>query len=427
MSSDPNSWAANLFPQAETAACKLLAYCRDNDWAGYDPYDALNSRLFSALPALQSRIPRLALTQLLKRSPINIRGLLQVPKTQNPKGIALFLSAVLQAPEICGGESGDVIGGLVERLRALRSTGTLYWCWGYSFPWQTRTIIVPRGAPNLVCTMFVAGALFDLYEDEKRGRAEHLAMAVSAAEYILDELYWTEGSEVAGFCYPLPECRGNVHNANFLAAALLCRAYKHTGEKRFLAPALRAARYSAGKQRPDGSWPYSEYPTQQWVDNFHTGYNLCALQSISRDLDTREFDSAMRRGFEFYKAHFFRPDGAARYFHDRTYPLDIHCVAQSIITLLAFRDLDPDNLRQAASTLGWAMKHMWDERGFFYYRVLRAGTVRTSYMRWSQAWMLLALSTLLRAGRSSADRLATESAGASVQLGQSQSQSVKAC
>jgi len=37
------------------------------------------------------------------------------------------------------------------------------------------------------------------------------------------------------------------------------------------------------------------------------------------------------------------------------------------------------------------MNHMWDERGFFYYRCLRLATIRTSYMRWTQAWMLLAL------------------------------------
>jgi hypothetical protein len=43
----------------------------------------------------------------------------------------------------------------------------------------------------------------------------------------------------------------------------------------------------------------------------------------------------------------------------------------------------------------WAMNHMWDKRGFFSYRVLRLCTIRTSYMRWSQAWMLLALSSLL--------------------------------
>jgi len=49
----------------------------------------------------------------------------------------------------------------------------------------------------------------------------------------------------------------------------------------------------------------------------------------------------------------------------------------------------------ARSVFKWAMTNMWDERGFYYYRVYRAGTVRTSYMRWSQAWMLLALSELV--------------------------------
>jgi hypothetical protein len=379
---------------AETAARKLFAYCRDNDWAGHDPYDALNSKIFMALPALQSRIPRLVLTQLLKRSPIDLRGLLQVQKTQNPKGIALFLSALLKAPELCRGEKEDWVGSLAETLAALRSPASQYCCWGYSFPWQTRTIVVPRGAPNVVCTVFVAGALFDLYE--RRQEAQHLEMAVSAAEYILEELYWSEGHEVAGFCYPLPGVRSRVHNANFLAAALLCRAYKHTGQEKFVGPALKAARYSVTKQRSDGSWMYSEAASQQWIDNFHTGYNLGALQSIAGDLGTGEFEGPMTRGFEFYRAHFFRQDGAPRYFHDRTYPLDIHCVAQSIITLLAFQDLNPDNVHLAASVFRWAMKHMWDERGFFYYRVLRLGTVRTSYMRWSQAWMLLALAEFIR-------------------------------
>src|SRR5438309_8079350 len=76
---------------AKATALKLLAYCEANDWAGYDPYDALNSRVFTALPFLNSRLPRLVLTQALKRSPINIRRLLLIPKTQNPKAIALFL------------------------------------------------------------------------------------------------------------------------------------------------------------------------------------------------------------------------------------------------------------------------------------------------------------------------------------------------
>lgn len=381
-----------LLSDVETTLQKLLAYCRANEWAGYDPYDALNSKLFEMLPILDSRLPRLVVTQVLKRSPINVRSLLQIPKTQNPKAIALFIAALLKSPELSMPDGEDLVDTLANRLVALRSVGTPYWCWGYSFAWQTRTITVKRAAPNLVCTTFVASALLDLYQE--RQRPEHLEMAVSAADYILNELYWSDGDALAGFSYPLPSLRVQVHNANFLAAALFCRLYRYTGESRFLAPALKVVRYSAGKQLPDGSWYYGEVKTQRWVDNFHTGYNLGALQQIGRYLDTDEFESCARAGFNFYKDHFFRADGAARYFHDRIYPIDIHCIAQSIITLLEFQHLDPHSVELAHSVYRWAMNHMWDERGFFYYRALRLATIRTSYMRWSQAWMLLALSTL---------------------------------
>ncbi len=377
----------------EAATLKLLAYCQANDWAGHDPYDALNSRIFLALPFLNTRFPRLVLTQLLKRSPINVRGLMLVPKTQNPKAMALFLSASLKLAKVGVGDTEKIIPLFIDRLRALRSEGVPYSCWGYSFPWQTRTIIVPRGAPNLVCTAFVASALLDAYEQGQDPVC--LGMAVEASEYILNVLYWTEGDSVAGFSYPLPSLRVHVPNANFLAAALLCRVFKHTGESKFLEPALKVARYSAASQRTDGSWDYGEASSQRWIDNFHTGYNLCALRSIGRSAETSEFESSIQRGFEFYVNHFFLEDGAPKYFHNRIYPLDIHSVAQSIITLVALRDLDPSSVPLARSVFRWAMGHMWDDRGFFYYRVLRSCTIKTSYMRWSQAWMLQAMSTML--------------------------------
>src|SRR5207245_2383832 len=206
------------------------------DWAGYDPYDAVNSRLFAALPFLNSKIPRLVLTQTLRRSPINLRRLLLVPKAQNPKSMALFLSAFLKLSRIGVAKTGDLVDPMIERLIARRSQGVPYWCWGYSFPWQTRTIVVPSGAPNLVCTTFVGNALLDAYEQRGDGRC--LGMAVSAAQYILDELYWTDGKSVSGFSYPLPDLRNHVPNANFLGAALLCRVFQHTSEKKFLGPAL---------------------------------------------------------------------------------------------------------------------------------------------------------------------------------------------
>jgi hypothetical protein len=386
------SHVVNRKSDVEEVTQKLLAYCRASDWAGYDPYDALNSRLLAAVPFLNSRVPRLVLTQVLKRSPINIRRLALIPRTQNPKAIALFLSAFLKLSRIRMADQ-EYCYVMIERLIALRSQGIPYWCWGYSFPWQTRTNIVQAWAPNLVCTSFAANALLDVYEQRQDARC--LRMATSAAEYILNELYWTDGGSTCGFSYPLPSLRGSVHNANFLAGALLCRIYHHTGEQKFLGPALKAVRYSVAQQHSDGSWYYGEAPTQRWIDNFHTGYNLCGLLAVGRYVGTTEFASKLKYGFDFYRAHFFRDDGAAKYFHKRTYPIDIHSVAQSIITLLELRNLDLSNVLLAHSVFRWAMDHMWDERGFFYYRVLRVGTIRTSYMRWSQAWMLLAMSTLL--------------------------------
>jgi len=390
----PHADSYACLEQAKDATQKLVEYCLVNNFEGYDPYDALNSKIFGSLPILNSRVPRILLTQIMKRSPINLRHLARIPKTQNPKGIALFLSAFIRLTSIRIATQGDFVALMIERLINLRSPGVPYWCWGYSFAWQGRAVLVPRGAPNLVCTTFVADALLDAYE--QNGQTKCLGMAVSAAEYILNELYWTDGNTAAaGFSYPLPSIRSQTHNATFLASALLCRLYKQTGDEKFLGPALKAARYSAAKQSENGSWRYGEAPSQSWIDNFHTGFNLCALQRIGRYLDNREFEPCIRRGFSFYRDHFFREDGAARYFHNRTYPIDSHCVAQSIITLILFRNFDPDNVFLACSVFQWAMKHMWDDRGFFYYRVLRACTIRTSYMRWTQAWMLLALSVLL--------------------------------
>ena len=373
---------------------RAIEYCDANDWAGYDPYDALNSRVFANLRFLQSRMPRIALTQLLKRSPVNLRPLLNVPRTQNPKALSLFLSAFAKLAAV-GCDYTHHSRYLVDRIKLLRSTNQDYWCWGYSFPWQTRTVIVPSGTPNLVCTAFVASALLDAYE--YCGEREYLTIASSAANYIVDQLYWDDGDSVAGFAYPLPTVRNQVHNANFMAAALLCRVSNHTGETGLVEPALRAARFSASRQYPNGSWHYGEGASQGFIDNFHSGFNLCAMHTIARELGGDEFTEKIEKGFRFYQEHFYLPNGSIRYFHNRTYPIDIHAVAQSVITPIVLSESMPSRIDLSLSVFRWVRTHMWDPRGYFYYRLLRSGTIRIPYMRWSQAWMVFATAQLLSA------------------------------
>ncbi|WP_174783912.1 hypothetical protein [Endozoicomonas acroporae] len=77
--------------QVEAISTLVLEQSRQDHFAGYDPFDGLNGKLFEWLPGLKSGIFGLAWIQFFKQSPINFRPLLGVPKRRNPKGIGLFI------------------------------------------------------------------------------------------------------------------------------------------------------------------------------------------------------------------------------------------------------------------------------------------------------------------------------------------------
>lgn len=374
---------------------RLLAYCRGQDWAGYDPYDALNSRVFRATPLARSAWCRLAFTQFMKRSPVNLRPLFRVPRRRNPKGTALFVMALLNLRKAGQFTEDEVIRGLVGDLIAARSPGASGSAWGYGFDWQTRTYLVPEGTPNIICTTFAGNALLDAWEAFRDEAC--LRHAVAAAEFLLQALREELPGGAVCFRYtPLVSTR--IHNANLLGAAYCARVAAITRREEWRELAVRAAGYSAGQQSAEGAWRYGEAATQSWVDHFHTGYNLCALHAIARHAGIGTFDGALARGLGFYLGHFFTEEGAPRYFHDRTYPVDVHSAAQAIITLGLLAGRDPRCARTRAAVERWTLDHLLHPGGYFMYQKRRIGTNRIPYMRWGQAWMLLALSTRAEAG-----------------------------
>ncbi len=381
------------YAQVKSTALNLLAYCQQNDWAGYDPYDALNSEIIQRLPILDYRLPRLFFIQALKRLPLNLRGFLRIPKTQNPKALALFIQGLIKLHQMDLLQEDRVIAAIAARIRDLRSPGQSYWCWGYSFPWQTRELLVPRGAPNLICTLFVADALLDLHAWQADNR--YRDMAISTAKYIVEKLYWDRGESQVGFSYPIPHFYSQVHNTNLLAAAFLCRVFDLTGDRDFLQPALNVAHFSASKQNRDGSWKYGEGSKQGWVDNFHTGYNLLALEAIIRYGGQDQFKAILQNGLQFYINNFFHEYCKPKYFHTQLYPIDIHCIAQSIITLVHFADRNIVKKEQLLAIFNWSLENFFDQDGFFYYQVTPFYKNKIPYMRWGQAWMFYSLSRLL--------------------------------
>ena len=381
------------------AYTELFAWCRQHDFVGLDPFDALNSKLFQATPFRHSATARLLWTQALKRSPLNLRTIALIPPGQNPKGIALFALATLA--DFRRTKSADAereSRTLLEQLISLRLETQHGVAWGYNFDWQSRVFFAPRGTPTIVPTAFAARALVEGAND--LGDDRYLKLACAACDFIVADLPRSvESQSEVCFSYT-PLAKTHIFNASLLAAETLARITRHAKTEDYCDLAVRATRYVINHQRQDGSWSYGADANQLWVDNFHTAYLLSSLNAIIGSCEaarTDEFRAALQRGYEYWQKSFFLADGWAKYYHDTLYPVDTHAAAAAIVTLLDLIELDNDALTLAGRIAIWSIQNLRDRQGFFYYQRRRFYAVRTPFMRWTQAWMLYALGRLLEA------------------------------
>ena len=345
-----------------------------NEFKGWDPHDGLNSPLVKRL-TFGSHLLGIVALQLIKRSPINLRPLLGVKKGYNPKGMGLFLASYLRKSDATRSRF------FLDWLEANATPGYHGACWGDNFDWPNRNFFAPAGTPTIVNTAFIGLACLDAGD---RG----VALARSACEFILRDLKRHRANEHEHCFSYTPIDNRQVHNANVVGAWLLAETSKITGDSELAAAALSAARFTARRQRDDGTWPYGEGRRDAWVDNFHTAYVLVALRRIGRAVDTSEFDEGIRRGYDYW-TRMFDEDGAPHYFSNRKWPVDAHCAAQAILTFIEFGDLA--NARKVAK---WTIENMQDRQGYFHYQVHRFHRIRIPYMRWCQAWMQRALTEL---------------------------------
>jgi hypothetical protein len=384
----------------KTAHGDLWQWCRAQGFAGYDPYDGLNSRLFQATPLKHSGMARLAWTQFHKRSPINFRPLVRIPRERNSKGIALFALAALADYRRSQTKEAEMEAReLLDDLMSMRLKGFSGAAWGYNFDWQSRAFFAPRGTPAVVPTAFAARALCEAAE--VFGHEEFLPFARTIGDFILNDLKRTsETSDEVCFSYsPLDQTQ--VFNASLFAAETLASVGKLTREASLCDWAKRAARYVTRRQRADGSWAYGTEDFQSWSDNFHTAFILTSLSRIIDACESArdELEPSLVRGYEFWKERFFLDNGWPKYYPDRLYPADAHSAASAIVTLVELRERIPGTMILADKIAQWTINNLRDGRGRFCYQRWRFHTVRIPYMRWSEAWMAYALARLLEGKR----------------------------
>jgi hypothetical protein len=365
---------------------RLDRWGSDRGWRGSDPYDGLGARRLGVVR--RSVWGRRALTQIVKRAPIDLRPALGIAPADCAAALAQVLSARVRRS---GGDGAGGIGPILARLAALRSGGYDEPCWGYQFDVQTRFFYYPGGSPNTIATAFVGLALLDAAA--ATGDRAPLELAEGAGEFFLRRVPQTAGAGGAYFGY-LPGDRTPIHNASLLAASLLAALADRTGRRDFRDASAAAVGYAVAHQRADGSWPYAEGPIGRWVDGFHTGYVLDSLLRCVGPVGGQALRTAYERGLSFYSERLFLDDGTPKYLEDSLYPIDSQCVAQGIRTFSLASVLGGAWLERAWRVYDFATSRMRRPDGAFIFQRRRLWANRAPHVRWVQAPMLEALAQL---------------------------------
>lgn len=373
---------------------RLTSYIEGQNFKGWDPYDLLNSPIPFRWFGKMAQAVVIQAGKLLPWSP---RRWMFVAKGENPKGLGLMLNAYCNLYRVFKDERYlQKADYLFERLKAVRSQGYEEYCWGYNFVWANPQSVLAKYKPSSVVTAFVCQGVFNYHQ--LTGNPEAAEIIDSAAQYILKYLNVTETEH--GICLSYTEEEKDCcYNASLLSGELLAMKYALTGDGSLLPTIKRILEFAIAHQQDDGHWNYSinlDTGAERKQVDFHQGfvlnsiYNICTNAGLMND----EIKSVLAKGLDFYRTKQFLDNGQSLWRIPKSLPVDIHNQAQGIITLSKITD-NAEYHKFAETIMQWTMAHMQSRKGYFHYRIFRHYTIRTPFMRWSEAWMLLAFSELL--------------------------------
>jgi hypothetical protein len=382
-----------------TSLKKLKTYCESQNFSGWDPYDGLKSKVFQVTPLKHLDFVRLAWIQWFKRSPINFRKLLIVPKEHNAKSLGLFLTGycnIYKAQQLNAredlGENGEIlnkINYLANLIISLQSKGYSGACWGYNFDWQSKAFFLPRNTPTVVVTSFIVEALLNAYEIT--GKEKFKAIALSSADFILKDLNRIEKPNGFMFSYS-PLDNQAVYNASLLGSKSLVLINKYCASKKLLTAASLTAQAVCDTQNPDGSFPHSDQVGNKWRDNFHTGFKLESLSLYQKYCNDNKFSEYVEKGFKYWIENFFdHKTGRALYYDKDGSLVDLHCAGQAISTFYKLHKLNEYSIL-TKKIVKWTIENMQAKDGSFYFQKDGNRTNKIRYMRWPNAWMFYGLS-----------------------------------
>ena len=380
-----------ITPQEIERSLDLVqGWVEKHNYRGYEPFDGLSS--WARPLACGNQLAERLLQQLIRQCPFNLRPLFGIGPQESTKGRGYMSMGYLALYRVTGRhEYLEKATLCLEWLDKHKVPRFRHHSWSNHFDYVSRGGGYTKDDPIIVWTSLIGQAYIEAFEVTRVDW--FLNIAESACEWILE---LPREKTASGDCISyLAHQQSSIHNSNMLGASLLARTATYTGNQEYRRVARSAMEYSCSRQMPDGSWWYGEEPKYHWIDNFHTGYNLDSLKIYLDASGDEEFRLNLEKGLAFFKAHFFEESGRPKYYHARTYPVDIQCAAQAIDTLALLSECDETCLALSKMVAAWTIRHMQDEDGYFYYRQYPLMKAKTPMLHWGQATMFKALAHLL--------------------------------
>jgi hypothetical protein len=370
---------------------RLERWVEQMDWAAYDTFDGLASP-YTHLFTFGSPFLKQVWQQSVRRFPLNIRPVLGIKPNKSTKAMGFFAQGYLTLYETYGDAAAlDKANACLKWLIENRSKQFRNYCWGNHFDYQSRGGAILKGTPTIVWTGLIGHAFLDAYD--VTSDQTYLAVSKSICDFIVEELGWFQGD--GGVClryYPNEEHQ--IHNSNVIGASFLARVNALSPDTRYAEIARSAVDFTVRHQTAEGAWFYGVERKYRWVDSFHSGYVLEALDAFIRYSGDSRHVAALEKGYRYFIATFFEEDGTPRYYDYKRHPLDIQCASQGIQTLVNLRQLHPSSIAVASHVARWTIANMQDPSGYFYYRKYPLITNKTPTLHWGQATMFAALALL---------------------------------
>ncbi|MHA1381680.1 MAG: hypothetical protein ACTSRG_25200 [Candidatus Helarchaeota archaeon] len=375
---------------------RLFNWLKLNNFEGYDPYDGLNNNFF--IKKKRNKFLNLTLSNFHKYSIINFRPLFGVKTTIDNQASSLIIKALLKY------KPNKDVKNIVEFLLKFIKRKSLkfkygFHCWnGHNFSIQGRREFQTPEVPGIIGTEACASAFLEYYKIEKKEYIRNILIEVK--NFFIKNLL-IKNNDFIHFKYkPITPYSWVCYNASIIAANYIAKIGLEFNYPELIKISKDVVDFVIFHQKDNGSWYYSldlSTGKERKQIDFHQGFIIDSIYEFIKytKISYDKYMRALKKGIEFYKNEQFLPDGRCKWRWPRVWPIDIHNQAQGIITFAKLSELNNDYLDFAKKIAKWTIDNMQDKSGYFYYQKWPFYTNKIPYMRWGQAWMMLALATLL--------------------------------